>query len=239
MSNKQFRPFRHYAESIDYNFGVKIIRMIVSDSAAVDEMASKGDVITESEISKLANETLPIQLRAEEISEIVDILNIMRVTATPEESASERFDITAPMQRTEKSIAQLAKDLPKLIEFHEQQESHIAAAAAAVFTNLLASAVSAKDHFRAAAANWGGQQPAPSRIARWHGDLRYIALLLEAAAERAGRVLSFTKPEALAVKFIHRALRRAKVKGNTPDAIAREMAREKRRQKRPIVENVS
>jgi hypothetical protein len=237
MRNRQLPPFRHYKETI-VPFGsnlVKAVAMILNDRTTAEDLAKKGDVITEQDVLEWAQSFLPFELDVKELSNLSCDLNIIRVTVFPEDAIFGFYDIEVPFQRTEKSISQLKADLPKIIDFLQKCGGFVAPVSTTVFAELLKSILGAEAHLRMTGSRWGDQQRATGRTARWHADVRYVATILEGAAARAGNHrLSFTKATAPAVKFINRALQRAGVQIGSPDAIAREMARYKSDQKKKL-----
>ena len=99
------------------------------------------------------------------------------------------------------------------------------------FDNLLSASRSAKKWLAIRAANWSRKIGRQVYSAPWHEDAAYLAFIIEVAAARSDKRVSFTKPTAPAVAFIDAALERARVKHGSLDAIARAMARFKGKRK--------
>ena len=119
-------------------------------------------------------------------------------------------------QRVDKvmrDLATLTQELSLLIECHHTHKS----SDASVFKQLR----TAMNKYHAARRPvWG---PWPPLIVAWHRDAIYLMNVLEAAAKRAGKQLSFTKEDAPAVQLISWALNR------NSGSVARTLARCRKR----------
>jgi hypothetical protein len=136
------------------------------------------------------------------------------------------------MKRVIKHIQGLSRDLPTVIDIGHQYGSAGAAPVIEALDNLLSAAKSAAEGLSVRAANWGRTIGKQRYSAPWHDDIVCLACILEEAATKQHKRVSFTKATAPAVAFIDSALTRAGVRHGSPDAIARAMARYKSRTKK-------
>ncbi len=179
------------------------------------------------EVVDLASQ-LPIPLTADDLDELRFAVNLMRVTVPAAHAPSFHFGaLQGASQQVEKSLATLRKDLPKLIKHHRDFDSERAAESAEVLAKVLAAADA---YFNERWIAWGGRTPS-RRHEWWHDDAIYLHFILDNAARQQRRDLSFSYGTAPAVAFIDAALNRAKVQHDTPEAIARMLARYEERMK--------
>jgi len=187
-------------------------------------LMSTGEVITDNEIRGWVDSArLPFPLNNEDLAVLAEALNLMRVTIHAKDAAP--FHLESAMQRVIKNIDGLLRDLPKVIKFGRESGSQGAVPAINALENLLSVTGSADESLAIRAGKWGKRQGPKRRSAPWHYDMQYLAWILERAATRSGKPVSFTQPAAPAVKFIDAALERAHIVHGGPEIMAREMAR--------------
>jgi hypothetical protein len=219
--------FRHYSSKMDAVGNVALFVSSNLDEAAIGELIAKGRFIDGDEVAKWSKK-LPIVLCDDDVRGLVTALNFMLATVHAQHGAVPLFHLESAHRRAERSIAELVKELPRILEFGRKHGSAETLSGVAIFENLLAASESANNYLKASRARFGGESTKPQRrSASWHGDAIYLRWLLEEAGKRAGKSMSFTKPDAPAVEFIDTALTRAQVNHGSPASIAREMARYK------------
>ncbi len=197
------------------------------DRPPINALMNEGDVIAEDEI-RVLSARLPFPLNADEVGELAWALNFMRVTMHAKNAVPSHQ--SAMWQQITKNIGALLQDLPQVIEDGRKFGSPGAAPALDALENLHSAAKFADAWLALRAANWDRKrEPKAKQHASWHDDAVYLSLILEKAADRSGKAVSFTKPTAPAVIFIDESLKRAHVSHGGPEAIAREMARYKKR----------
>jgi hypothetical protein len=165
---------------------------------------------------------LPIPLRAGDLEQLHYAINLFRITSPVEDALSFHFDaLRGASQRVEKSLGVLKEDLPKLIRHHREFDSERAAETA----ELLETVISVVEGYcNERWTTWGGKTPS-RRHEPWHADAIYLHCLLDGGARQTGEALKFSYATAPAVSFIDEALKRAKVKHGSREAIARFLAR--------------
>jgi hypothetical protein len=159
-----------------------------------------------------------LYLNRDDVRHLAWAVSVMQATELKERSShpdlvEERRLTSAQLRVNEamRELSGLAPDSSLLTEFHRKHESSIA--------NVFERLRTATNKYRAARQPIWGLWPRP--ITAWHRDAIYLMNVLEAAAKRAGKRLSFTKEESPAVQFISQALNRKWV--------ARTLARSRKR----------
>jgi hypothetical protein len=229
------RPFRAYSTKMVRlpNGGTfPVVDIKVSSAVEIKRLSKQGNVIQEAEIrdwwSRFKKATF--QLDDAEVRKLVWILNLMRVTVHAEDAAPLHLESAA--RRVETCVSQLSIDLPTLIDAHRRYDGQMAHNSVMVFERLLSAVVLTTDYLKVAR---GTSRKPQGNSAPWHGDAIFLALIIEQAAERAGKPPpSFTKDTAPAVIFLDEALTRAGVEHGDVAAIAQALNRYKRKRKADV-----
>ena len=198
------------------------------EQPSVTELMGQGEIITEAEI-RAWSVRLPFPLNGDDLAKMAVALNLMRVTVHAKDAIAPQQE--AAMRRVITHINGLSQELPPLIAAGRKFGSAGATSAFDAFDNLLSAVKLAKKWLNVRAANWSRKIDGQRHSAPWHDDAAYLAFMLERAAARSGKRVSFSKPTAPGVAFIDVALKRAHVKHGSYGAIARAMARFKSKMK--------
>jgi len=230
LEKNAVRPLRSYQQMVGSK-GPFIYAVVTWPPRGPDlnELMLKGEVITEAQVKGKLDE-LGIDLAGDGPREVVEHLNLMRVTVHAEEALS---PVLKPYEEDIKSIEKcinvLLQKLPKEIEAHLKVatvnellkfDSKRAVVSAARFNALLqATEAYLRDRWSA----FGGRSPS-RRHAAWHCDAIHLMGLCNIAQGKSD-LLSGVKEESPIVKFIVWAFDYVGNKPRTHEAIAQALNR--------------
>ena len=219
-------PIRRFEVATDREGKRNLYYSVGPDDSLVDSLMTQGNVIRPDEIRPWL-EPLKMTLAEDDLQELVSILNLIRVTRNhPAGPSPERVAFA-------KALAVISDTGPKLSEMLDQGLAWGGPDASDFQSiSLLIPQITAlvADAQRLQQDPLFTNVPKKHTTAVWHEDIDAINFILERAAERLGKPVSFTKDESPAVEFIDQALRRAGVASSQP-AVARAIGR---RRKRPL-----
>ena len=218
------KPARSYLETVTPSRESSIAMRVHADPTALEVVINQ-ERIDKAEVLSLTQKHR-IAFGEQDLHELTRALNIMRATR-PADDPFERDDVhrefeeyQAVVKRLAGRVADLEEDLNKLIDANHPAEENLVhikrgsnAGVISINTTLLtrfrSQATQTAEYLR----RWSSASPS-FRSVTWHGDIVYLAQLLDQAAARAGGKVSFTDPDTRGVKFIEEALMRAAVIGN-------------------------
>jgi hypothetical protein len=218
------RPYRYYRQKVDSTGLVGYAVATWPESQALNDLMAKGsDVITEAEIEHKTRE-LGIGLVGDDLRNIVDHLNLMRVTVHAKDVLSPALGpYEEDIKSVERCMNELLRKMPKVIEAHLKVDTERAFVSAARFYALLQATMAYQgDRWIA----FGGR-PLSRRTEPWHGDAVYLMALYNRARGKSD-FLSGVNAKSAIVAFIAWAIDRTGNGHHKPEAIAQALNRRNR-----------
>jgi hypothetical protein len=215
------RPFRYYIGSK----GPLAYAVVTWPSVpALNDLMAKGEVITEAEVACKARELLRIDLVGDDLRDVVDALNLMRVTDQADDALPPELEpYEETIKNVERCVNELSRDLPKVIKAHLKVDTERAVTSAANFNALLEAT---KDYQRERWRAFGGRPPSRRRES-WHCDAVYLMGLYNKARGKSD-LLSWVKATSPIVKFIAWAFDCTGNEHHDPGSIAQALNRRNR-----------
>jgi hypothetical protein len=220
------RPIRRFEVATDSEGKRNLYYSVGPDDSLLDSLMTQGDVIRPNEIRPWLA-PLKMTLPENDLQELVSILNLIRVTRNhPAGPSPERIAFARALAVISDTGTKLSEILDQGVAWGGPNASDFQSISLLIpqITTLVA------DVRRLQQDPLFMNVPKKRTTAVWHEDIDAIKFVLERAAERLGKPVSFTKDAAPAIEFIDKALKRAGVASSQP-AVARAIGR---RRKRPL-----